>query len=209
MTGTKKSTTMNDQTLREGVNMSEQGELIGVYENLSVNDSHRISDDVIQMIRHKDLLDAGYIPVLNITKDTTEQEIEDGLMVAADIMTPPVEHPMWEALTKSRYLTMDPADRAFMYANDEEEAIILECARKRMENGETEGEAFHNLIMEGVPGVVLVGRAEWEDEVEEEYREPMYSVFAEGDDSLFGTLLKRAGYSKEDRKKIYNGEGTL
>lgn len=208
MTGTKKSAMTNDQTRLEGVNMSEQGELIGVYEDLSVKDSHRLSDDVIQMIRHKDLLDAGYIPVLNITKDTTEQEIEDGLMLAADIMTPPVEHPMWGAIAKKMYTRSDPADRAFMYASAEEEPIIRECARKRMENGETEGEAFHNLIMEGIPGVVLVGRAEWEDEVEEEYREPVYSEFAEGDDSFFGALLKQAGYSEEERRRFYGEEET-
>lgn len=92
-------------------NITNDMTVLGVYENLTYKDAHKVADDTLQAARYKGLLEDGYEVVGNVTRDTTPAEIDQIVHDTADKMTPPASHPIWTALAKRVYQDLTPRMR--------------------------------------------------------------------------------------------------
>lgn len=87
--------------------------VLNVYGDLTYEDSHRVADDMFQAVRYKELLEDGYEVVGTITRESTQQEVDQLVHDVAERITPPADNPVWDALGRDVYQNLDPHTRCY------------------------------------------------------------------------------------------------
>ena len=115
--------------------------VLGVYEELTFKDSHMVADDTFQSLKYVELLEQGYKPAGMITKDSTQEDIDQIVQDVAEKITPPEEDPIWEALAREVYVGMSPRNRCVTITRNRELVEKFEADLERhITNGGDEDE---------------------------------------------------------------------